>query len=107
MMREMNHDDAGVDMTIFCERLAERLRSKGVTHPVAAAVALVARGHRGVDVEPFADAIGVDTRELRQVEAGEVAFADLPDEVAIAFSEMPSASLFLITDLDAQRPRGG
>ena len=102
MMREMNHDDADVDMTIACERLAERLRSKGVTHPVAAAVALVARGQRGVDVEAFADAIGVDVRELRQVEAGQVAFADLPDEVAFAFAEIPSASLLLMADLERE-----
>ena len=100
MMREMNYDDAGVDITIFCERLAERLRSKGVAHPVAAAVALVARGHRGVDVQPFADAIGVDALELRQIEAGTVAFANLPDEVAIAFACIPSASLFLMADLE-------
>ena len=100
MMREMNHDDADVDMTIACERLAERLRSKGVAHPVAAAVALVARGHRGIDVEPFADAIGVDAHELRQIEAGTLAFADLPDEVAIAFASIPSASLFLMADLE-------
>ena len=99
MMREMNHD-ADVDMTIFCERLAQRLRSKGVTHPVTAAVALVARGHRGVDVEAFADAIGLDANELRQIEAGEVTFAELPDEVAIAFACIPSASLFLIADLE-------
>ena len=102
MMPETDHDDVDLDMTIFCERLAERLRSKGVRHPVAAAVALVARGHRGVDVEPFAAAIGVDARQLRQIEAGSVAFADIPDEVAIAFACIPSANLFLITDFDAQ-----
>ena len=105
MMPETNHDDVDLDMTIFCERLAERLRSKGVPHPVAAAVALVARGHRGVDVEPFAAAIGVDARQLRQIEAGSVAFADIPDEVAIAFACIPSANLFLITDFDAQIDR--
>ena len=38
-MRAMNHDEVGLDATIFCERLAERLRSQGVAHPVAAAVA--------------------------------------------------------------------
>ena len=100
MMREMNHDDPDVDMTIACERLAERLRSKGVTHPVAAAVALVARGHRGIDIQPFADVIGVDALELRQVEAGTVAFADPPDAVSIAFARIPSASLFLMADLE-------
>ena len=103
MMREMNSDDVGLDMTILCERLAERLRSKGVPHPVAAAVALVARGHRGVDIEPFAAAIGIATDELRQIEAGTVAFADLPDEVAFAFADIPSASLFLMADFERGR----
>ena len=102
MMRNVDHDDAGLDVTLFCERLAERLRSKGVTHPVAAAVALAARGHRGVDVQPFADAIGLSTPLLRQVEAGAIAFADLPDEVALAFARIPSASLFLMADLDSE-----
>ncbi|MEO8695302.1 MAG: hypothetical protein ABI658_17385 [Acidimicrobiales bacterium] len=100
MMRDTNRDDVGLDMTISCERLAQRLRSRGATHPVAAAVALVARGHRGVDTEPFAAAIGIDARSLRAVEAGAVAFADLPDEIAIAFAEVPSANLFLIADFE-------
>ena len=102
MMRETKHDDVGLDMTMVCERLAERLRSKGVTHPVAAAVALAARGHRGVDIEPFAADIGLDAHELRRIEAGDVAFADLPDELAFAFAAIPSASLFLVADLDRE-----
>ena len=105
-MREMNHDDVAVDVTLFCERLAERLRSKGVAHPVAAAVALAARGHRGADIEPFATAIGVDADELRAIEAGTVAFADLPDELAFAFVDFPSASLFLMADLEWGMARG-
>ncbi|MEO5841605.1 MAG: hypothetical protein ABIQ73_01650 [Acidimicrobiales bacterium] len=104
MMRDVNHDDVGLDMTIYCERLAERLRSRGATHPVAAAVALVARGYRGVDTEPFAAAIGLDARSLRSVEAGAVAFADLPDAVAVAFAEVPSANLFIMADYE-RRPR--
>ena len=100
MMRDMNHDDVGLDTTIFCERLAQRLRSRGVAHPVAAAVALVARGHRGVDAEPFAAAIGLDACVLRSVEAGAVAFTDLPDELAIAFASIPSANLFLMADFE-------
>ena len=102
MMAESNHEDFGLEMTIVCARLAERLRSRGVSHPVAAAVALVARGHRGVDVEPFATSLGVDPEQLRRVEGGSVPFADLPHEVAIAFAGIPSASLFLMADLDAQ-----
>jgi len=101
----MNHHDAGLDMTQVCERLAERLRSKGVAHPVAAAVALAARGHRAVDIERFAGAIGVDAHQLSQVEAGNVAFVDLPDELAWAFARIPSASLFLMADLETRMSR--
>jgi hypothetical protein len=105
MMQSMDHDAAGVDMTMLCERLAERLRSQGVTHPVAAAVALAARGHHGVDVEQFARDIGVDVHELCDVEAGTVEFVDLPDELAWAFARIPSASLFLMADLASRMAR--
>ena len=101
MTRETNSRRCGPDATLFCERLAERLRSKGVTHPVAAAVALTARGARGVAPDEFAVVVGVDPTRLRSVEAGEVAFADVPDEVAIAFATLPSASLFAMADLEA------
>ena len=105
MMQAMDHDAVGVDMTMFCERLAERLRSKGVTHPVAAAVALAARGHRGVDIEQYATDIGVNVPELCEVEAGTVEFVDLPDELAWAFARIPSASLFLMADLASRMAR--
>ena len=103
MMRTEDHDDISLDFTIFCERLAERLRSTGAAHPVAAAVALAARGHAARDIEQFAAAIGVAADELRQIEAGTVAFADLPDELAFAFADIPSASLLLMADLDREK----
>ena len=105
MTRKTNSSAAGPDATLFCERLAERLRSQGVTHPVAAAVALTARGSRGVDVDAFAEGVGIHGAQLRSVEAGEIAFADVPDEVTIAFAGMPTASLFLIADFSAESPR--
>jgi hypothetical protein len=89
-------------VTPFCERLAERLRSNGAVHPVAAAVALVARGTRGIDVDEFAAELGVGASDLREIEAGTVAFVDLPDELASAFARIPSASLLLTADLEAQ-----
>ena len=100
MISEPQHDEDPLDMTIYCERLAERLRRKGVSHPVAAAVALAARGHRGVDTASFAAAIGMRAADLSAIEAGAVAFADLPDEVALAFAGIPSANLFLLADYD-------
>jgi hypothetical protein len=92
----------GPDLTALCVRLAERLRSKGAAHPVAAAVALAARGAQGVDVEEFAAAAGCAADLLRAVEAGNVAFVDLPDELACAFARIPSANLFLMADLESR-----
>ena len=100
MTHETNAGRSGPDATLFCERLAERLQSKGVTHPVAAAVALTARGSRGVDIDQFASTLGVDAHQLRQAEAGNVAFVDLPDDVAYVFARIPSASLFLVAYLE-------
>lgn len=104
MTRQAKPERGGPDATRFCERLAERLRSQGVTHPVAAAVALTARGARGVDVDAFAEGVGVPRARLRAVEGGEVAFADVPDEVAIAFAYVPGASLFLMAGFESQSP---
>ena len=93
---------SGPDATMFCERLAERLRSQGVTHPVAAAVALTARGARGVDVDQFAEGVGIDAQQLSQAEAGNVAFVDLPEELACNFARIPAASLFHMADLESR-----
>jgi hypothetical protein len=105
MMHEPTPRRHEPDLTSFCERLAERLSARGAAHPVAAAVALAARGAHGVDVGTFANDIGVAARALRQVEAGTVAFADLPDELACAYARIPSANLFLTADLDSRMGR--
>jgi hypothetical protein len=93
------------DPNIFCERLAERLHAQGVAHPVAAAVALTARGLGAKDVDQLAAEIGVPTSPLRDIEAGTVAFVDLPDELLHAFARIPSASLFLMADLESRLAR--
>jgi hypothetical protein len=36
------------------------------------------------------------------VEAGNVAFVDLPDELACAFARIPSANLFSMADLESR-----
>lgn len=81
MMGVMTGSGFEVDVVAFVERLAERLRQDGALHPVAAAVALAARGRGRVEQGAFADAVGVDRRLLERAEAGEIAFADLPDEL--------------------------
>ncbi|HUP71822.1 MAG TPA: hypothetical protein VM282_02130 [Acidimicrobiales bacterium] len=43
--------------------------------------------------------------ELCQVEAGTVELVDLPDELAWAFAQIPSASLFLMADLESRMSR--
>lgn len=68
-----------VDVVAFVERLAERLREDGTPHPVAAAVALAARGRRRSAPEAFAGESGIEAGVVRRAEAGEVPFADLPD----------------------------
>jgi hypothetical protein len=59
------------DLPGLCERLAERLRRRGLEHPDVAAVALVARGARGETIDEFASALGVDPAVVDAVEAGE------------------------------------
>jgi hypothetical protein len=83
-----------VDQTWACERLAERLRTQGRTHPVAAAVALSARGHAVATPAAFANHLGIDPTEWDQLEAGEIAFAALPDGLRQRATAVP-------LDLDA------
>jgi hypothetical protein len=47
----------------------------------------------------------VPTSPLRDIEAGTVAFVDLPDELLHAFARIPSASLFLMADLESRLAR--
>ena len=82
MSLTMNDPTWSPDLTLACERLAERLHATGVTHPVAAAVALTARGHLGLSQSAFAERIGMSAARVAELEAGHVPFADLPDEVS-------------------------
>ncbi len=59
------------DLPGLCERLAQRLRRRGVEHPDVAAVALVVRGTRGETVAELAAVLGVAPRVVDAVEAGE------------------------------------
>ena len=98
----VDHDRGVFDIMTWCERLAERLRSRGFIHPVPAALALTARGYHGADTEQFAVHVGLDAHQLSQIERGEVAFAELPDAVAYAFARIPTASLLALADIDAR-----
>jgi hypothetical protein len=77
------------DQSWACERLAERLHTQGFVHPVAAAVALAARGHAVADVASFAIELGVDVGYWRRLEAGEVPYELLPAVLRRRASAIP------------------
>lgn len=89
------------DLTRVCERIADRLHRSGATHPVAAAVALAARGHLGLDIDGFARAVGLGVDTVRSAEAGDIAWEDLPDVLGAVVESMPSVDLLALADLDA------
>ena len=74
----MSHRTWSADLTLCCERLAQRLHRAGAPHPLEAAVALAVRGVRGLSVEGFAVELGLDPDHLRTIEDGQLAFPDLP-----------------------------
>jgi hypothetical protein len=69
------------DLNLLCERLAERLAADGATHPGAAALAIAVRGLRGADRPSFASELGLGRADLAAIEAGDVAWVDLPPEI--------------------------
>lgn len=71
-------DDWSTDLTMLCERLAERLRAEGYPYPVAAAVALAVRGRQGVDAATFAGELGIELDVLHRVESGLVSLREFP-----------------------------
>ncbi|MFN3219877.1 MAG: hypothetical protein ACE367_25595 [Acidimicrobiales bacterium] len=89
------------DLTRVCERLALQLHCRGASHPVAAAVALAARGHLGLDVDEFADVVDLTSDTVRRAEAGDIAWEELPDVLGSLLDSMPSVDLLALADLDA------
>jgi hypothetical protein len=88
------------DLTRVCERLAHQLHRGGATHPVAAAVALAARGHLGLDIAEFAAAADLPIDTVRRAEAGDIAWEDLPDILGSLVESIPSVDLLALADLD-------
>jgi hypothetical protein len=86
-----------VDVTRLVERLAHRLAASGARHPVAAAVAIACRGNTARDLDSFASWVGLPHPLLMACEAGEVAFADLPDAV---LTHHEGLDLLALADLD-------
>jgi hypothetical protein len=71
----------GIDPTRTVERLAERLRAAGASHPVAGAVSLAARGHARLDVGAWADLVELPATDVAAAEAGSVPFGELPGPI--------------------------
>ena len=90
-MTTMTRSPWSTDLTVLCERLARRLRSEGAAHPEVAAVALAVRGHHGLDRPDQAARLG--DAELAAVEAGEVAWPDLPGPLADEARALPGLDL--------------
>lgn len=79
MMGAVTTPQSGVDVVAVAERLAQRLAATGVPHPVAAAVALAARGHHGPDPHSHATQHRLDPDVVATAEAGHLPFDQLPD----------------------------
>lgn len=89
------------DLTRVCERLAQQLHRRGATHPVAAAVALAARGHLGLAVDEFADTVDLPIDTVQRAEAGDIAWEHLPDILGSILDTMPGIDLLALADLDS------
>jgi hypothetical protein len=99
MMVPMTVPAYDVDAVAFVERLAERLRSRGLRHPVAAAVAQAARGRHGGAADRWSQHTGLEPDRLAALEAGAVPFAELPDPVV---GWLTAAQLLQLAALDRE-----
>ncbi len=88
------------DLTGLCEKVAERLRQHGSTHPVAAAAALAARGLSGLDQPRFAHLTGLPASTIASAEAGEIPFGDLPAALGDLLEAHSGIDLLALADLD-------
>jgi hypothetical protein len=97
---EVDQTESDVDLTFLCLRMAEGFRHRGAAHPVAAAVALAARGTTGLDRAAFAERFGRKEDGVEAVEAGAVAFEELPGEVGDLLEASGRFDLLQLADLD-------
>ena len=88
------------DLTLLCLRLAEGFRLEGYEHPVAAAVAVAARGISGLGQTEFAERFGRSEVDVEATETGAVAFVELPAEVGNILEASQRFDLLQLADLD-------
>ena len=89
------------NVTTLTERIAIRLAAHGTEHAVAAAVTIALRGMSGMSPVDFAADLGLTHADLRALEAGTVAFIDLPASVTSRLHGHELEPLLLV-DLDHQ-----
>jgi hypothetical protein len=96
MVRRMT----AIDPTVVIERMAGRLRADGAQHPVAAALAIAARGHARLAPEEYAASVDLPIGLVDSAETGDVAFSDLPSTVGEQAGAM-GIDLLALVDLEA------
>lgn len=89
------------NVSTLTERIAIRLAATGAEHAVSAAITIALRGESGLVPADFAADVGLPLADLRALEAGTVAFVDLPPAIC---DRMHAAGLepLLLVDLDHQ-----
>ena len=88
------------DLTLLCLRLAEGFRPDEYEHPVAAAVAVAARGITGLGQMKFAERFGRSEADVDAAETGAVAFIDLSAEVGDLLEASQRFDLLQLAALD-------
>ena len=89
------------DVTRLTERIAIRLSSEGAEHPVAAAVTIAVRGMLRMEPVDYAARLGLVPADLRALEVGTVALADLPTPLWRLVHDCGMEPVMLV-DLDRQ-----
>ncbi len=99
--RAVTRGGYSTNVSTLTERIAIRLASQGAEHAVAAAITIALRGQSRLDPTEFAAAIGLAFADLRALEAGTIAFVDLPEALARRMHDAGLEPLLLV-DLDHQ-----
>jgi len=90
----------GSEVTRLCLRMAERFRAADVSHPVAAAASVTARGLTGLGPAAFSRRHSLDRSDVAAGEAGEVAFGDLSVAIGTILEDSGKVCLLQLADLD-------
>ncbi len=88
-----------VDPTVATERIAHRLRFEGAANPVAAAVAVAARGSTRLRAAEFSELAGLSVQEVERAERGVVAFGALPARIG-QLAQAAGLDLLSLADLE-------